>query len=123
VPLADITELLRACLKLLALPARERVYQPNPPPLWRVPEALDRMRRLLPGLPDGAPLARFLPPVGEGPAAALQRRAALASTLLASLELSREGALALDQHEKFGEIHVSAASPGRGGRSGIGVSS
>jgi segregation and condensation protein A len=112
VPLADITELLRACLKLLALPARERVYRPNPPPLWRVPEALDRMRRLLPDLPDGAPLAHFLPLVGEGPAAALQRRAALASTLMAGLELSREGALALDQTSSFGEIRVTAASSG-----------
>jgi segregation and condensation protein A len=109
VPLADITELLRACLKLLELPARERVYRPNPLPLWRVPEALERMRRLLPGLPDGAPLAHFLPPAEQGPAAALQRRAALASTLLASLELSREGALALDQTESFGEIRVNAA--------------
>ncbi|MBC4018943.1 hypothetical protein [Siccirubricoccus deserti] len=76
-PAADVTALLRACLKLLALPERERVYRPNPPLLWRVPEALDRMRRLLPHLLDGAPLGRFLPPVGEGPAATLQRRAAL----------------------------------------------
>jgi segregation and condensation protein A len=111
-PAADITALLRACLKLLELPARERVYRPNPPSLWRVPEALERMRRLLPGLADSAPLAHFLPPVEEGPAAALPRRAALASILLAGLELSRESALALEQHESFGEIRVNAASPG-----------
>jgi segregation and condensation protein A len=112
-PAADVTELLRACLKLLDLPERARVYRPNPPPLWRVPEALDRMRRLLPGLPEGAPLERFLPPLaGEGPNAALQRRAALASTLMAGLELSREGAVALDQPESFGEIRVTAASTG-----------
>ncbi|GGC65408.1 segregation/condensation protein A [Siccirubricoccus deserti] len=108
-PAADVTALLRACLKLLELPERERVYRSNPPPLWRVPEALDRMRRLLPDLPDGASLGRFLPPVGEGPAATLQRRAALASTLMAGLELSREGAVALDQPEGFGEIRVNAA--------------
>jgi segregation and condensation protein A len=111
VPLADITALLRACLKLLALPARERVYRPNPPPLWRVPEALERMRRLLPEVPEGVSLAHFLPPVGKGPAAALQRRAALASTL-AGLKLSRTGALALDQTESFGEIRVTAARSG-----------
>ncbi len=111
-PAADITELLRACLKLLELPARERVYRPNPPPLWRVPEALERMRRLLPDLPDGAPLAHFLPPAEQGPAAVLQRRAALASTLMAGLELSREGAVALDQTESFGEIRAAAARSG-----------
>jgi segregation and condensation protein A len=112
-PAADITALLRACLKLLELPERERVYRPNPPPLWRVPEALGHMRRLLPDLPDGAPLGRFLPPLaGEGPAAALQRRAALASTLMASLELSREGVAVLDQPEGFGEIRVNATRSG-----------
>jgi segregation and condensation protein A len=110
-PAADVTELLRACLKLLEVPPRARVYRPNPPSLWRVPEALERMRRLLPGLPDSAPLAHFLPPVEEGPAAALQRRAALASTLLAGLELSREGVAVLDQPETFGEIRITAASP------------
>ena len=39
-PAADLTALLRACLTLLELPARERVYRLNPPPLWRVPDAL-----------------------------------------------------------------------------------
>ena len=43
-PAADLTALLRACLTLLELPARERVYRPNPPPLWRVPDALAHMR-------------------------------------------------------------------------------
>jgi hypothetical protein len=64
------------------------------------------------GPSDGAPLAHFLPPVGEGPAAALQRRAALASTLMAGLELNREGALTLDQTEGFGEIQITAARSG-----------
>jgi segregation and condensation protein A len=112
-PAADVTALLRACLKLLDLPARERVYRPNPPPLWRVPQALERMRRLLPDLPDSAPLAHFLPPLaGKGPAAALQRRAALASTLMAGLELSRTGAVALAQDATFAEIRITAARSG-----------
>ena len=75
------------------------------------------MRRLLAELPDGAALGRFLPKVGEGPAAALQRRAALASTLVAGLELSREGMLTLDQRERFGEIRVTSASAGSVGAS------
>jgi segregation and condensation protein A len=98
---------------LLELPERARVYRPNPPPLWRVPDALARMHRLLLDMPDGAPLSLFLPPTaGEGPAVALLRRAALASTLLAGLELSREGAVVLEQKEAFAEIRVAAASPG-----------
>src|SRR4051812_32484946 len=92
---------------------RSVFYRPNPPPLWRVPEALERMRRLLPDMPEGARLERFLPPLpGEGPANALQRRAALASTLMADLELSREGVVVLEQVKSFGKTRVSAASPG-----------
>jgi segregation and condensation protein A len=65
------------------------------------------MRRLLAGLPQGAALEAFLPPgVGQGAAARLQRRAALASTLVAGLELSREGAAMLDQDGAFGGIVV-----------------
>jgi hypothetical protein len=39
-PQTDIVDLLRACLELLELPARETVYRPQPPLLWRVPDAL-----------------------------------------------------------------------------------
>ena len=42
-PLADVAELLRACLRLLVLPHRDRVYRPRPPALWRVPDALERI--------------------------------------------------------------------------------
>ena len=89
-PAADITELLRACLKLLELPARERVYRPNPSRLWRVPDALAHMRRLLARLPaDGVPLERLLPTGGEAASAALQRRAVgvLSELAPAALEL------------------------------------
>jgi hypothetical protein len=109
---ADITELLRACLRLLELPVRERVYRPNPPPLWRVPDALARLRGALAGLPaGGVPLAALLPGVAEGVATPLQRRAATASTLMAGLELTREGELALKQHAAFGEIRVGRPAP------------
>ena len=42
---------------------------------------------------------------------ALRCRAALASTLLAGLELGREGAASLLQEEAFGEIVVAPAGP------------
>jgi chromatin segregation and condensation protein Rec8/ScpA/Scc1 (kleisin family) len=41
----------------------------------------------------------------------LQRRAALASTLLAALELGREGELTLEQREAFGTIAARPALP------------
>jgi segregation and condensation protein A len=111
-PPADLTALLRACLAALEVPARERVYRPTPPPLWRVPEALAQMRRLLAAMPKGAALETFLPAgAGQGPIARLQRRAALASTLVAGLELSRDGAVSLDQAAPFDEITVCPKAP------------
>ncbi|MBL6459466.1 segregation/condensation protein A [Belnapia sp. T6] len=109
-PIADTAELLRACLRLLVLPHRDRVYRPRPPQLWRVPDALERMRQLLPITGEGADLTSVLPPPSEARAQSpLQRRAALATTLMAGLELGREGALTLQQAEPFGAVMVDSA--------------
>ncbi len=92
---------------------RSGPYRPRPLPLWRLPDALARLRRLLPDVaPEGgAPLGRFLPEVkGDGPGAALQRRAALASTLLAGLELCRDGSAAVRQEHAFGPVLVAPAA-------------
>ncbi|WP_052389621.1 segregation and condensation protein A [Belnapia moabensis] len=106
-PLADTAELLRACLRLLVLPHRDRVYRPRPPQLWRVPDALEWMRGLLPKIGAGADLTSFLPPPSEARARSrLQRRAALATTLMAGLELGREGVVTLDQAEAFGMVRI-----------------
>jgi segregation and condensation protein A len=105
VPLADITELLRACQRLITLPTRDRVYRPSPPPLWRVPDALARIRDMLPRIADkSVPLAHFVPRAGERARTPLQRRAALASTLVAALELGRDGVLTLEQEGALGEV-------------------
>ena len=105
-PAADLTALLRACLTLLDLPWRERVYRPRLPPLWRAPEALARIRALLPSLPAGASLDELLPPAPATEGAALWRRSALASTLLAGLELCRDGTAKLEQDAAFGGITI-----------------
>ncbi|MFC7478246.1 segregation and condensation protein A [Dankookia sp. GCM10030260] len=117
-PAADLTELLRACLTMLELPARQRVYRPRLPALWRVPEALARIRALLPRLSAGVALDDLLPPTPVTEEASLWRRSALASTLLAGLELSREGVARLEQDQAFEAIRVSpgaSAAPGSGG--------
>jgi segregation and condensation protein A len=95
----DITELLRACLVALKLPEGAEPYRPLPPPAWRVGDALAHMRALLGRLPEeGRPLAAFLPVIHDAvPRKEFLCRAALATTFLASLELSREGAVGLDQ--------------------------
>ena len=108
VPRADIVALLRACLAVLEKGSGSGVYRPAPLPLWRVPDVRARLRRLRPTAPlEGAPLERFLPEaMDDGPKAALRHRAALASTLLAGLELEREGATALAQGEPFAAIRL-----------------
>ena len=66
-------------------------------------EALQRLASLVGSLPDWTSLDRFLPDVLGSP---LERRAALASTLVASLELARGGELRLRQEQEFGPILV-----------------
>jgi chromatin segregation and condensation protein Rec8/ScpA/Scc1 (kleisin family) len=66
VPTADIAALFRACLAVLERSARGGSWRPEPLPLWRVPDALSRLRRMLPALPEGGtPLERFLPEMGR----------------------------------------------------------
>ena len=96
--------------------ALSTVYRPSPSQLWRVTDAVERLRRMLERDPEGGPLEHFLPELPPGsPDAALRRRAALASTLVAGLELARDGALDLVQNEPFGPVLVSllnrSASP------------
>ncbi len=113
-PRAGVTALPRACLAVLERPERAGALRPAPLPLWRVPDALARLRRLLPGLPAGAELERFLPGTAvdgsDQPDAPPGRRAALASTLLAGLEMKREGAATLLQEKAFGEVVVAPAN-------------
>jgi segregation and condensation protein A len=107
-PVADLTELLRACLRLLETSARERVYRPSPPPLWRVPDALEHVRWHLAQLPYARVELTYLVPHRHALVRSLlQRRAALASVLLAGLELAREGKVDLQQACAFGPITVS----------------
>ncbi|MCG7360051.1 segregation/condensation protein A [Roseomonas sp. ACRSG] len=82
-------------------------YRPPAPDLFRAPEALARLRQLLPLRPEGGPLHSFLPRF-SGPAAQmrLKRRSALASTFLAGLELARDGDAQLEQAAPFHEVFI-----------------
>jgi segregation and condensation protein A len=104
----DVTDLLRACLVALAVPAQHAAaLRPRPPAFWRVPDAIAHIEHLLRTLPKGGPLADFLPEIArESPDRSLCYRAAISSTLIASLELARDGALALDQDAAWRPIRV-----------------
>jgi segregation and condensation protein A len=104
----DLTELLRACLPALQVPEDQLVaLRPRPPPLWTASDAIGRVSQLLPVLPDGSPLAAYLPLIPrDAPARALRCRVAVASTLIAGLERARDGALQLDQEADWLPIRV-----------------
>jgi segregation and condensation protein A len=101
--------LLEACLVVLrgraGEPAEMPLYRPAIPALWRVPQALARIRALLADHPEGGALADFLPPLAaDAPNRPLQARAAVASTFLAGLELERDGQIRLEQAAGFGVV-------------------
>jgi segregation and condensation protein A len=106
--LLDLTSLVRAYVQLARRQAgTHQAYRPRPVSLWSVQDALTRLARLLGSLPDWTSLDEFLPDELGTP---LQRRAALASTLLAGLELARGGTLRLRQQDPFGPILLRRAA-------------
>jgi segregation and condensation protein A len=99
--LLDVSGLMRAYLAALRRGTRHKQYRPAQVNLWSVKDALARLAVLVGSLPDWATLERFLPESLSGP---LERRAALASTLIAGLEMARGGAVHLRQEQAFGPI-------------------
>ena len=71
--------------------------------LRAVQDALHRLAQLVGNLPDWSTLESFLPEALMDPT---ERRAALASTLLAGLEMARGGTVRLHQEQDFGPILV-----------------
>lgn len=105
----DLPALVHAYLSAVRRSAGRRRYQPRPLALWTVQDALSRLVAMLGSLPDWASLERFLPDTLGG---TLERRAALASTLLAGLEMARSGAVRLRQDHPFGPILLRRAAAG-----------
>ena len=105
---ADITDLLRACLTLLRVPPDAAMtHQPRPPAFWQMSDAIARIGTLLDKLPDGSSLSVFLPQIDVAlPGRELLCRAAVASTLLAGLELARQGALTAEQDAPWASIAI-----------------
>ena len=70
-------------------------------------DALARLEALLGGRPGWTALEQALPPQAATP---LQHRAALASALLAGLELARGGTADIRQDQQFGPILLRAGA-------------
>ncbi|HLY87984.1 MAG TPA: ScpA family protein [Acetobacteraceae bacterium] len=105
----DLSSLVRAYLQVMRQRVRTRQYQPRLLTLWSVKDALQRLATLVGSLPDWTSLDDFLPEILGSP---MERRAALASTLLAGLEMARGGTVRLRQEEAFGPILVRRAPTG-----------
>ena len=125
---ASYMALMEACLTVLhgseKLPEEAPVYRPPLAVVFHVEAALARMRSLVAGMSEGRPLTAFLPRLDEeaigDPVVA---GSAVASTLVAALELCREAVVGLEQAETFGAIIVAprpadAVQPDAGSRSG-----
>ena len=97
----DVPGLLRAYLAAVRRAGASRRYRPAPPSVWTVKDALARLALLVGSLPDWASLEQFLPDYLDSP---LERRGAMAATLLAGLEMARGGMLRLRQDADFGPI-------------------
>ncbi len=110
---AELGGLMRAYMAALRRGTRHRSYKPARISLWGVKDALARLAVLVGVLPDWADLARFLPESMTGP---LERRAAVASTLIASLEMAKSGLLRLRQEDAFGPILLRRQDFGVDGR-------
>ncbi|MDP3175900.1 MAG: ScpA family protein [Phenylobacterium sp.] len=83
---------------------RDRRYTPAAPKAYPLEDARARLRALLPELERWTPLAGVAPLEGRG--AGPSRASYLASTLSASLELVKEGALESRQLEAFADIFL-----------------
>ncbi len=103
---ADLNGLLRAYAGAKRRATAQIAYQPRRGPLYSMQDALERLGRMLGQLRHWTALELFLPVLQSG---TVEQRAAVASTLLAGLELARTGQIELRQESSFGPIMLRAA--------------
>jgi segregation and condensation protein A len=104
----DLPGLLRGHIAALRRQAASRRYAPRPVVWWSVQDALRRLGAMMGQAPDWTELQRFLPEIVS--TEPLAWRSAIASTLLAGLEMARGGAIDLRQEESFGPIMLRQGS-------------
>ena len=97
----ELSGLLSAYLGARRRAGAKLQYRPKPMVYFSVQNALERLQRLLGSLPDWSSLEHFLP---EGLEDGIPKRAAISATLIAGLEMAKDGSLNLRQEERFGPI-------------------
>jgi segregation and condensation protein A len=102
----DLHALMAAYLQPRAR-AGDHIYRPRPAEAYRLDDARDRLRSLLPGMTRWTALTRVAPPAASG---GPSRASCVASTLSAGLELVREGELDARQLAPFEEIYLRATA-------------
>ena len=104
-----LAELVRAYGRIRARrQGKAPALEMAPMPGLSIEQAFARLARMLPRVQDWTALSRFLP---RAPETRLEARAALASTLVAVLELARRGEVALEQPAPFAEIMIRRPMP------------
>lgn len=111
--LLDMASLVRAYLGVVKRIGRKKIYTPRQLSFWTVQDALARLRAVLKleKVPDWHILYEFVPSSFDASLEGMEvdhlhkkHRAAIAGTLLASLEMARDGLVELRQEEDFGAI-------------------
>ena len=87
-----------------AAPTTLTIHRTN---LHTIEAALERLQRMVGRLPDWQTLQHFVPPGLEG----IASRSAIASTLVAALELARSGVLDIRQDQPFGPLYFRRTRP------------
>lgn len=102
--------LMEACLMVLRgschRPEAAPVYRPVLTHLWRMDQALARIREMLALDPHGGTLQQFLPEPVQATQTTLWTRGALASTFTACLEMAKQGELVVEQSVLFDAIRI-----------------
>jgi segregation and condensation protein A len=113
VPDLDVIEFLWAGMALFddggASVDVAETYRPPSRELYAIPEARARILQRLAETPDGLSLHRLLPAEAADDTNAIRKRSAWTSTLVASLELTKQGEVMLAQTAPFSAIHVRPA--------------
>ncbi|MDF1720113.1 MAG: ScpA family protein [Minwuia sp.] len=99
----DLYDLLRAYAAHREVQGESEPLRVRRTNVYSVEQALARMRKLLGAMPDWSSLQAYLPGTSTDP---FTRRSATASTLLAALEMAKQGEVEIRQGRTFGPIYV-----------------
>jgi segregation and condensation protein A len=106
---ADLHDLLSAYSSRRVKQAKS-VYRPPTPKVYGLETARDRLETLMPQLSDWRDLDSLLPGAGELGANPPPMRSVRASSMLAALEITKEGHARLRQQEAYAPLYVRSLS-------------